>query len=191
MSRPRTSRRPDLRPEQILDAAEHLLASGPTEWSMDGVADRAGLAKGTLYHYYPSKSEVLDALRRRYLQRSVAEALAAAADGGPALARLERFLRTLLETAVAHGALVRALFHDSGISGNADLAIVSDALSDLIRAGVASGEFTVDNPDAVATFYSVGCFGVIQSAFDGQGVAPAAMAEELVGILAKLVGPVR
>ena len=53
--------------ERILDAAERLLTSGPGELTMDGLAEAASLGKGTLYHYYPSKAEVLDALRRRYL----------------------------------------------------------------------------------------------------------------------------
>ena len=50
----------------ILDAAERLLlrltGRGP---SMAGVADEAGLAKGTVYLYFPSKEELLLALLER------------------------------------------------------------------------------------------------------------------------------
>ncbi|MDQ2963653.1 MAG: TetR/AcrR family transcriptional regulator [Pseudomonadota bacterium] len=56
----------ELRYQAILDAAEPLLhhatGRGP---SMADVADEAGLAKGTVYLYFPSKNELLLALLER------------------------------------------------------------------------------------------------------------------------------
>jgi AcrR family transcriptional regulator len=50
----------------ILDAAERLLASGPERVaSVAEVADEAGLAKGTVYLYFPSKEELLLAVHER------------------------------------------------------------------------------------------------------------------------------
>jgi AcrR family transcriptional regulator len=54
------------RHEAILDAAERLLARSPERVaSVAEVADEAGLAKGTVYLYFPSKEELLLALHER------------------------------------------------------------------------------------------------------------------------------
>lgn len=50
----------------ILDAAERLLASGADGGvSVAAVADQAGLAKGTVYLYFPGKEELLLAVHER------------------------------------------------------------------------------------------------------------------------------
>ena len=54
------------RQQAILDAAERLLARSPERVAnMAEVADEAGLAKGTVYLYFPSKEELLLALHER------------------------------------------------------------------------------------------------------------------------------
>jgi len=53
----------------ILDAAEELLAEEVNRVAnMAEVADRAGLAKGTVYLYFPSKDELLVALHERHVE---------------------------------------------------------------------------------------------------------------------------
>src|SRR5664279_4427217 len=50
----------------ILDAAERLLMRSPERVaSVAEVADEAGLAKGTVYLYFPSKEELLLAIHER------------------------------------------------------------------------------------------------------------------------------
>jgi AcrR family transcriptional regulator len=52
----------------ILDATERLLVRGPARAAnMAEVADEAGLAKGTVYLYFPSKDELLLALHERHV----------------------------------------------------------------------------------------------------------------------------
>src|SRR3954468_8007078 len=52
----------------ILDAAERLLVRTPVRVAnMAEVADEAGLAKGTVYLYFPSKDELLLALHERHV----------------------------------------------------------------------------------------------------------------------------
>jgi AcrR family transcriptional regulator len=54
------------RREAILDAAANLLVRSPERIaSMADVADQAGLAKGTVYLYFPSKEELLLAVHER------------------------------------------------------------------------------------------------------------------------------
>ena len=50
----------DFRRAQILDAARESFArDGLAGTTVDGIARRAGLAKGTVYLYFKSKDEVL------------------------------------------------------------------------------------------------------------------------------------
>jgi AcrR family transcriptional regulator len=53
--------------DRILDAALDLFENDGFESTpMDAVAERAGVAKGTLYYHYDSKEGIVDALVKRY-----------------------------------------------------------------------------------------------------------------------------
>jgi len=70
---PRWQRRPDARPEEILEAAKHVFGeSGYTGTKLEDVARRAGVSKGTLYLYFDSK----EALFREMVRAKVVTALA-------------------------------------------------------------------------------------------------------------------
>src|SRR5277367_3755196 len=63
------------RERRILKAAEKLFArKGYTEVAMEDVAARAGLAVGTIYNYFPSKSALLLAIVRRESESLLARA---------------------------------------------------------------------------------------------------------------------
>jgi len=63
---------------RILDAAEELLVSyGYRRITVDEVARRAGVGKGTVYLYWPSKLELFGAVLTRDAARLVADQLAA------------------------------------------------------------------------------------------------------------------
>jgi len=62
------------RGQDILDAVEALYLKHPDRMpSVAEVADKAGVAKGTVYLYFPSKEEMLLALHERHVQRFFAE----------------------------------------------------------------------------------------------------------------------
>lgn len=64
--RPRFRRRAQDRPDEILDAALRLFtAQGFAATKVDDVAAAAGLSKGAVYLYFPSKEALLEALVRR------------------------------------------------------------------------------------------------------------------------------
>jgi AcrR family transcriptional regulator len=59
----RWKRRKDARPQEILDAALAVFAAkGLSAARMDDIAARAGVTKGTIYLYFPSKDDVFKAL---------------------------------------------------------------------------------------------------------------------------------
>ncbi len=68
----------DVRKKEILDAAERLFGEkGYDETSIQAIIDHVGIAKGTFYHYFSSKSELLDALMERIVEeiRAVLDAI--------------------------------------------------------------------------------------------------------------------
>ncbi len=67
-------RRKEARPQELLDAALALFVEkGFAATRTDEVAERAGVSKGTLYLYYPSKEELLKAVISHYLSARIAE----------------------------------------------------------------------------------------------------------------------
>jgi len=73
-ARPARRRRKEARPQELLDAALALFVEkGFAAARADEVARRAGVAKGTLYLYYPSKAELFKAVVRGTLATLIAQ----------------------------------------------------------------------------------------------------------------------
>jgi TetR/AcrR family transcriptional regulator, fatty acid metabolism regulator protein len=78
----------------ILQAAEEVLAEkGYHDTSMDEIAARVGVAKGTLYQHFPSKEDLIFALFERELEMSLHTIEQIVATTLPARTKLERILR--------------------------------------------------------------------------------------------------
>ena len=90
-------RRRDARPAELLAAAlDTFAAKGFAATRMEDIAARAGVAKGTVYLYYPSKEAIFEALVREAILPNIArlEALVQAAPPGAACAAAQ--LRLLI-----------------------------------------------------------------------------------------------
>lgn len=93
---PRWQRRPEARPEEILDAAQRVFGDrGFAGTRLDVVAREAGVSKGTLYLYFDSK----EALFREMVRARVVSALA---QGEELVARHQGTSRDLLIELVTH-----------------------------------------------------------------------------------------
>lgn len=76
------------RQEQILDAARRLfLTKGYEATTIEDVLTAVGIAKGTLYHHFPGKEAILDAIVLRTVDAIVQRAQAAADGPQPAATR--------------------------------------------------------------------------------------------------------
>lgn len=65
---PKFRRRAEARPEEVLDAALDLfIEQGFAKTRVEDIAKRAGLSKGAVYLYFPSKEQILEALVKRAL----------------------------------------------------------------------------------------------------------------------------
>ena len=86
-------RRPDERPAQILEAALEVFGEkGLSAARLDDIAKRAGLAKGTIYLYFPNKDELFRAVIRSTVVAELDRAESARA-AGRADERLDAFMR--------------------------------------------------------------------------------------------------
>lgn len=65
-SAPKFRRRAEARPDEVLDASLHLFVQqGYAHTTVEQIARRAGLSKGAVYLYFPSKKALLEGLVRR------------------------------------------------------------------------------------------------------------------------------
>jgi AcrR family transcriptional regulator len=105
------------RADLILDMAEEVLAEkGYHDSSMDEIATRTGVAKGTLYQHFPSKEDLVFALFERNLALFEQTVAQAAASTLTARARLERILRYVYqERHGPHTQLLQLLYHNVDI----------------------------------------------------------------------------
>jgi AcrR family transcriptional regulator len=75
---PKFRRRAEARPDEVLDAALDLfIEKGFAAARVEDIAKRAGLSKGAVYLYFPSKEAIMEALVRRAVV-PIAETAAAA-----------------------------------------------------------------------------------------------------------------
>lgn len=89
-------RRKEARPQELLDAALALFVEkGFAATRSEEVAARAGVSKGTLYLYYPSKEELLKAV----IRQNLSHVLAAGADVAEGFeGSMAELLATMLRT---------------------------------------------------------------------------------------------
>ena len=155
---------PEVRREQILDAAARVfLDRGLAEATMADVAEAAGVAKGTVYLYFDSKSALLTALRARYTSQWLAQSgrLDAPPGRGGHGRQLRAFLGEMYDFHAANQRLHHLLFHAAEISEDEPLDQARAALVRFVARGAEAGEFTVEDPELTASFLLDGLHGLL------------------------------
>ena len=156
---PAHRRRPEARPDEILDAALAVFAEkGLGGARMADIADRAGISKGTVYLYFETKDDLFRAVVPRVVEDAVV-AMREAAIGNTAREKLDAVLPVFWAFArspqfVAVHRLVMgelhqfpdlARFYSREVAGRA-----TAVLAGLIAEGVAAGEFRAVEPETAA-----------------------------------------
>lgn len=93
----------EARKNEILDVAEQLFAEkGFDHASTNDIIQRIGIARGTLYHHFASKEEILDALVERMTRQSISRAKTVISDRTVPL--LERLSSAVMSLSLDSGA---------------------------------------------------------------------------------------
>ncbi|MGX1566187.1 TetR/AcrR family transcriptional regulator [Streptomyces sp. NPDC055506] len=134
--------------KKILGAAgEQITAHGP-EVGMDEIAAAAGVAVGTLYRHFPTKTDLVAAVVAEFVARVADDAQAAlerVTAGTRALDELTAFLGRVVEASVTDRAVkaaAQALGAEPGDRSTEERA--SAAVAALIQAGQADGDIHPD-----------------------------------------------
>ncbi|MCX5785476.1 MAG: TetR/AcrR family transcriptional regulator [Elusimicrobia bacterium] len=158
-----------LKQKTILEAARRVLAaSDPAGATMDRIAAEAGVAKGTLFLYYPSKDALLAAVHSDLMKTFVAD-LESVRDSG---LRGEALLRAAVKSVVEHLArktgLMDALGEKRPGTGGgcppqlrAKKPAVLGALKDILEKCAADGLVTLEDPLYMAS----ALFGLCRGSF--------------------------
>lgn len=152
---PKWRRRPEHRPQQIIDAALEVFGEcGLAKTRLQDIADRAGVSKGTIYLYFPNKEELFREMVRQTAVAAIESGEKVTAQGTPteqlcaAMRGYWKFVRSPVFSTIYR--LVMGELHQFP-----DLAqfyadeVVSRGLrllSGIIRRGVESGEFRDIDP---------------------------------------------
>lgn len=183
---PRWRRLPDARPQQILEAAFRVFGTrGLHQATLDDVAKAAGITKGTIYLYFPSKAALFTAMLKTRVN-AVMPPVELPLDGRDTQEtrvrllglgqRLYRFFRT-----PAFLAMYRSVVSEASLFPEAAATLYREGilpanqrLAAIIRRGIVTGEFRDVDPLIAARAF-VGMFqifAVSQGLLGGQRVYP-------------------
>lgn len=156
---------PASRREAILAAAEGVFAeNGYASTTVEAVARRAGVSKGSIYNYFQGKHDIFAQIFDVAMRRDLAEAEKTAADAASATEGIEGILEAWaerLEKFRIIGRLVLEFWAAAAREGReGDFGEVCDRhcteaqalFAGIVRQGIASGEFAEHmNPDVAAS----------------------------------------
>jgi AcrR family transcriptional regulator len=167
---PATSTATDDKREAILDAALTLFS----ERTFDGtpvplVAEKAGVAAGTIYRYFPSKEALVNVLYRRWKvekHRMISEARTLAATPRE---QFSAFWRSLWRFAVDHPRAIACMdtHHHAPYLDDESRALTAEMEAeslDWIREGQSAGALREADPSVLATLLMGAFTGMVKSA---------------------------
>ncbi len=152
---PKWRRRPEHRPQQIIDAALEVFGEcGLAKSRLQDIAQRAGVSKGTIYLYFPNKEELFREMIRQTAVAAIESGEKITAQGTPteqlcaAMRGYWKFVRSPVFSTIYRLVLgelhqfpdLAQFYADEVVSRGLRL------LSGIIRRGVESGEFRDIDP---------------------------------------------
>jgi TetR/AcrR family transcriptional regulator, transcriptional repressor for nem operon len=147
----------DVRQAEILDTAQLLFyTKGYDNTSVRDIIDEVGIAKGTFYHHFNAKEELLDALIVRLLEQSLTILEPILADEQlTALEKLHSFFNEVSNLKMENEALIRTListwYDDSNVImrekiKQRSLDMFAPLYAQIVQQGIEEGVFTVEYP---------------------------------------------
>lgn len=154
---------------EILAAAVALIRrEGLEALTVEGVADAAGIAKGTVYLYFETKQVLVEHSVATILDPLVAEVTDILESAAPAEERLRGMAEANLRFFDEHRELFRVFVHgryapatQTARSRDAHYRMVLKHVTRVMREGTESGRFRSFDPEAVATIWVEGLTAMI------------------------------
>jgi AcrR family transcriptional regulator len=194
ISTPRTQP-PEVRRSSLLDGTQELLLrKSAEELTIEDITAAAGVAKGTFYLYFKSKSDLLDALRARLAEEILGDherSLFAVPPTAHA-ARLDAWFREAIEGRFRRAPLHDALFHSGHGGQRSDDAHGHIAmLAGLLAEGRAAGQFQVTDPEVLAMLLYNAMHGAVDDQLHRGTPAPERLILEVQELARRAVTAVR
>ena len=126
----------------ILDAAADLLADGGEPPSMNDVAAAAGVARATLYRYFPTRERLLQDLTTSAIDVTATRLAEADLDAIPVAEGIARVARVVAASGSKYAALVSQF--GRGNTGREEQQRIRPMIEALLRRGIDDGTFRSD-----------------------------------------------
>lgn len=156
--------------ELILDALEQLMAEAPYgSISVDSIAKRAGIGKGSIYYYFKTKDDILYSLIEQSYRRAMREYFSIMRSGSdvPALEKIKSLFQSVIKKDFSENE--KNLLVTLNLNGDpllhskmkyAAVQEISPVLAELLEQGISEGSIKTDTPKesaemivAVLTFF--------------------------------------
>lgn len=173
-------RAPELRRDAVVDAARELfIQQGRSSTSVEAIAKRAGVAKGTVYLYFPSKEHIVQAIEAQF-DAHILDRVQAAARAAPDAEAVTAWCVEL-----AHASLDELDTHDMLFYGRVARRESDDPLLDDLAALLQRRRHVA--ADATAAFLLGGTTLVIDRAIARGGIVERAGVTESLTLLVRAV----
>lgn len=139
--------------ELILDTAQELMCRNEKDISVSLIARTAGIAKGSIYYYFDSKDEILDAVVERCYKSAIHEFFSELNSEESALVKIKILFQSMLKSEFSNNQqnLILTLhLHEDLLLHNKLKRIavqeISPILTALLHQGCAEGSIQTDYP---------------------------------------------
>lgn len=190
--RKRTILPAEVRVDDLMSAAAELFVTKGIEGTIvSDIVERAGVGKGTFYHYFATKEDVIVALRERFSRDfadAVAEKIAACPDDDHH-GRFAAWLRAAVEAYLGDYKLHDVVFHGFGHSSrdSQDKEIVVVQLAALLAEGAKAAAWSLPDVRAAAIVIYDGMHGAVDDAIAAGDHDPDAIYQRLFALLRRIL----
>jgi AcrR family transcriptional regulator len=156
----RVYKKHDERLSEILDISENLFATkGYEKTTINDILDGVGIGKGTFYHYFKSKEEVMYAVITR--MADIAKTFSQEIADTPGLSANEKILKVFADQPGRNDGIVEQLHHEDNSAMHLKSLIetvhaISPAMTQIIEQGIAEGVFSTPYPKESFEFLFAG-----------------------------------
>lgn len=165
---------PQIRITEILDTAEPLFyAKGYHETAISDIAQKMGVAQGTIYYYFASKDQLLEALISRQLSAIISQIkIRVHSQNTSPSDKFQTVIQSLLQSLRREeGLIFEFLFNDHTIHfldklGRQGKKLVNLLLLEIIEEGNRQHSFTIAHPQAVLNIISALLDSLIEAIYD-------------------------